>query len=360
MISRNVRIILVLIACVGIDCRLALAEEDKTLAWLSPLLLVKPDIPITYCHGEFNTITINSGNGNETYHITIAALGPDPIPAAGSRTTDTLTLQASAYGIDIFYAFTFQDNGRKIHGQVLFTQGATTYTWNEWGEQGSCPTAEVATNGVTPFIGNDFVNLATDIQDISLFRSAAGHDYSDEFESCRSMKHYYSPPVVKRVNDTVPIFAPVNGRIVHLETEEENFVDDGTTNQRVIIRPDDQPAILIVLFHVDLAMPPLAVGTKVAAGQQIGYGRLVRNSGPPSHNFDIALHAATKTGIRYISYFEAMTDTLFAAYAAWGGGTADRDNFIIAAAVRDADPLTCSGQTFTTFGSLSSWYYNLP
>lgn len=230
--------------------------------------------------------------------------------------------------------------------------------------RGACPTIDVAADGVPQFIGSDFVNLS-EIQDISLFRSAAGHDYSDEFESCRSMKHYYSPPPEMRTNGAVSIFSPVAGRIVHLETEEENFIDDGATNQKIVIRPDDQPAILILLFHVDLLVldpdPPLTVGTSLSAGQHLGYGRLLRNSSlVPSHDFDIALHANTSTGIRYVSYIEAMTNSLFNDYAIWGKEDASRDDFIISETARNADPLTCGGQTFTSPGSLPSWYSNLP
>src|SRR5271157_4106095 len=38
----------------------------------------------------------------------------------------------------------------------------------------------------------DYIELPK-IASISKFRSAAGHDYSDAFESCRSMKHYFRP-----------------------------------------------------------------------------------------------------------------------------------------------------------------------
>src|SRR5690349_9084225 len=50
------------------------------------------------------------------------------------------------------------------------------------------------------------------IEQISLFRSGIGHDYSDDFESCRSMKHYFMPKVQTWAN--VKIFSPVDGTVV--------------------------------------------------------------------------------------------------------------------------------------------------
>ncbi len=342
------------------DCNLTFAEKDKTLPGMQSLLLRQsPLTTTTYCHGEFNKIIIESGKEGESYKIVLRVLSSAPVPAIGTRVGNTLSLKATIQDFTLSYSFTLLNDDQNITGKIVLTDGNQGYTWNEWGVRGSCPTNDVAADGVPQFINSDFVSLS-EIEDISLFRSAAGHDYSDEFESCRSMKHYYSPPLAIRTNDTVSIFSPVTGRIAHLDTEEENFLDDGKTNQKIVIWPDNQPAIMILLFHVDLLDPTLTVGFSLSAGQHLGYGRLVRNSGPPSHDFDIALHANTSTGIRYVSYFEAMTNALFNGYAIWGGGTALRQNFIISETARNADPLTCSGETFTSSGSLPSWYYNLP
>ena len=314
----------------------------------------------TYCHGEFNRLIIESGEGTETYKIVFAILDPAPQPADGKRIGNTLTLNATIQGFDLSYAFIFRDNYQQIDGQILIEKDSQSYIWNEWGVVGTCPTVDIESNGVPQFINSDFVDL-NQIENISLFRSAAGHDYSDGFETCRSMKHYFSPPLAERINDTVSIFSPVAGRIVHLDTEEENFIDDGVTNQKVIIQPYDQPALLIILFHVDLLDPTIVVGTHLSAGQHIGFGRLIRNGSQlPSHDFDIALNANTHDGIRYISYFDAMTDSLFNDYAVWGSKLSLWDSFTISEAERDADPLTCIDETFTSNGSLPSWYYDLP
>ncbi len=348
---------LLLIASILIDCKLCTAEKNNIMPWASLLLL--PDTT-TYCHGEFNRIIIESTGADESYEVVFPVLSPDPVPASGMRSGDTLSLNATIEGFDLTYSVTFYDNDQYFQGQINVTEGNQTHVLNQWGAKGPCPTADVASDDVPRFIGSDFVDLAGQIEDISLFRSAAGHDYSDGFESCRSMKHYFSPPSTLRVNDTVFIYSPVAGRIVHLETEEENFNDDGVTNQKVIIQPHAHPAFLVIVFHVDLLAPTLVAGTQLSAGQHIGYGRLVRNGGPAGHDFDIAMDANTNEGIRYVSYFDAMTDALFSGYTAWGGGSVIRGDFIISQAARDADPLTCSGDTFTSFGGLPSWYYNLP
>ena len=45
--------------------------------------------------------------------------------------------------------------------------------------------------GIPQIIDNDWINLDK-IAQISKFRSGAGHDYSDDFERNRSMKHYFN------------------------------------------------------------------------------------------------------------------------------------------------------------------------
>ena len=56
----------------------------------------------------------------------------------------------------------------------------------------ACDTYDVDKNGVPQFMEADYIDLSR-ITQISKFRSAAGHDFSDSFESCRSMKHYFWP-----------------------------------------------------------------------------------------------------------------------------------------------------------------------
>ena len=63
----------------------------------------------------------------------------------------------------------------------------------EFGEGGLAADLESWSNRELPlFITASHVDVS-DIERISMFRSNAGHDYSDSFESCCSMKHYYRP-----------------------------------------------------------------------------------------------------------------------------------------------------------------------
>ena len=96
-------------------------------------------------------------------------------------------------------------------------------------------------------------------------------------------------------------------------------------------------------------------GSVVTSGQQLGYARMV-SGGSVHHDFDIAAHVYTTTGIRYVSYFELLEADVFTNYSSF---SSNRSDFIITEAARDADPLTCDGETFTSSGSLSSWILDL-
>ena len=140
-------------------------------------------------------------------------------------------------------------------------------------------------------VKKDFTDVAGFIEDISYFRSSAGHDYSDILETCRSMKHYFSPIEEVRKNATIPIYSPFDGTIVQLNTEETGgFVDDGTTNQRVVILSRENASMLAVIFHVDLQSADLVVGSSVEAGQQLGHARMESHRG-------VALAATRRHGI---------------------------------------------------------------
>ncbi|NND65775.1 MAG: hypothetical protein HKM24_07405 [Gammaproteobacteria bacterium] len=312
------------------------------------------DSVAAYCLGDFNELTITNGGGSETYSLVVREAGPTPISMSGVRSGSLLMLSGSAGGITFDYDVTISGDESSATAAALATVGSDSFAWNEFGTLGSCPTVDL-TAGVPQLAATDFVDVANDIQDISMFRSAYGHDYSDEFETCRSMKHYYSPPMAKRINNTVAVYSPVDGTIVRLGREDSD-PDDGMTNQKVIIQSDDDAAMNVVLFHIDLLSPPLAVGDTVTAGQQVGFANLFRD-GSSSHDFDIAVHANATDSVRYISYFEFMTNTLFANYSSYGTML---DEFIISESERDMDPLTCSGEDFTSSGTLPSWFYNLP
>ncbi len=211
---------------------------------------------------------------------------------------------------------------------------------------------DIDKNGIPAFVKNDFTKLA-DIAQISRFRSGYGHDYSDATENCRSMKHYYAPYERYLDNGTVPVYSPVDGKIVSV-TDEGHGSAEGTTNKQIRIRPDAYPAFTFVIFHTDLSGDNIRAGTKVNAGELLGYARLrYPDLGETAHDFDIAVWVDTPGGVRYVSWFETMSDTLFETYRS--RGAASRSDFIISRAERDADPLVCDGSRFENGGTLPDW-----
>lgn len=202
----------------------------------------------------------------------------------------------------------------------------------------STPTYDISARGVPQFVSQRHVGLGG-IARVSRYRSSAGHSYTDGSESCRSMKHYFTPKAGVDAS-TLVIFSPVTGVVLSTTPESSGC---GT---QVAIQPSVQPAFHVILFHVTLASP-LATGVAVSAGQSLG-----AHCGTQTDS-DIAVGVDTPQGYRLVSWFEVMTDALFQEFAA--GGVGSRGDMIIARAARDADPLACSGDTFTTFGSLASW-----
>jgi hypothetical protein len=216
-----------------------------------------------------------------------------------------------------------------------------------------------ACDPVTPprFVSTDFTELAK-IEEISLFRSSAGHDYSDACESCRSMKHYFAPYAAFLENGVVAVRSPVDGTVVEVSPEGHG-ASIGLENKQVRIRSAAHPRYTFILFHVDVASAAVTPGAYVLAGQLIGHARLVYpDLMEVAHDFDIAVRYHSLFGDRYVSWFDVMTDSLFLAYQARGVGS--RSDLILTADQRDADPLTCMGETFTSTGMLPAWFVLSP
>jgi hypothetical protein len=197
-------------------------------------------------------------------------------------------------------------------------------------------TYDVDALGIPRFVADNYLDLGM-IEQISRFRSSAGHDYHDDFEVCRSMKHYFLPKASVDWS-TLPIYAPVSGTIVLTRVE--------TYGLQLVIRSSAQPAFTFTIFHVS-PTAPVTPGTVVTRGAQLGW-----HIGPQTMS-DIAVGVDTPSGYKLLSWFDVMTDGLFATYAARGVGS--RAAAVITRAERDADPLTCAGETFTTAGTLANW-----
>lgn len=189
------------------------------------------------------------------------------------------------------------------------------------------------------FVTHDFTQLYK-IDQISKFRSGAGHDFSDHTESCRSMKHYYNPKP-EYMDDNIEIYSPVDGTIAELWEENPR---EGVSDYQIHIRSREHPAFTIRLFHIKIK--DLKVGDKVSAGEHIGYAYMSRlPDGQVAANFDIAVHVRTTQGRRYIPYFDILTDEAFQAYI--DRGATSREQFTISKEYRDANPLSCDGEWFT-------------
>ncbi|HTI97962.1 MAG TPA: hypothetical protein VL527_03585 [Dongiaceae bacterium] len=201
-------------------------------------------------------------------------------------------------------------------------------------------TYDVDLNGLPRFAASNYIELSK-IQSISRFRSGLGHDYSDDFESCRSMKHYFVPRSgVDRSG--IQIFSPVGGTVFRMEPEQT-----ANSGVQVWLKSSEYPAFYFVLFHMN-PLAGLSPGAAVTAGQNLGTHI---NSDVVLYS-DIAVRVDTPTGLKLVSYFEVMTDTLFSAYQSRGVST--RSALIITREARDADSLTCNGEEFLNGGSIAN------
>ena len=196
------------------------------------------------------------------------------------------------------------------------------------------------------FVHSNYIDL-NKIDKISKFRSGMGHDYSDDFESCRSMKHYFDPNVEDY--SLIRIFSPVDGIVVSMV--ESNGI-------RINIKSSEYPEYQFVIFHID-PLPDLEIGDTVSAGEQIG------NHINNSTISDIAVRRnVLHEGIfknQLLSYFEVMTDEYFIDNYL-GPEINNKSDLIINLAERDASPLHCEGEEFIGgthpdggYGSISNW-----
>jgi hypothetical protein len=183
----------------------------------------------------------------------------------------------------------------------------------------------------------DYIELPKILR-ISRFRSGIGHDYADDAEQCRSMKHYFQP--LSSVDwGTVVVRSPVEGTVT-------SVLDEQPFCKQVRIVSTSIAAATVYIFHVRID-PAIVVGTRVAAGSRLGTH--ISNATMS----DIAIWFDTPRGRRLVSYFDAMTDEVFAAYQP--RGVASRGASAISLAERNASPLTCSGEAFLDQGTIGNW-----
>lgn len=178
--------------------------------------------------------------------------------------------------------------------------------------------------GVPRFVNTNYIDIAK-IHSLSKFRSSAGHDYSDGFETCRSMKHYFMYP-----DATTVIVAPVAGTVTDMFEE--------WAGTQVQITSALHPAFTFVIFHIKL-QKPLAVGDYIQEGQVLG-----THIGTQTYS-DIAVRVDTPQGLRLVSYFDTLTEAGFAPFLA--RGITSREQLLFTRAERNAAPYQCAGERFS-------------
>jgi autotransporter-associated beta strand protein len=198
------------------------------------------------------------------------------------------------------------------------------------------PTWDVKAKGVPQFVASNYIELEK-IGQISKFRSGVGHDYSDAFETRRSMKHYFKPLDTVEWS-AVKVFSPVKGTVFR--------VDQEWAGTKVEVQSERFPAFRFAIFHVKLGRP-LKAGDSVNEGEYLGTHVDARTMS------DIAVGVETPLGFKLVSWFEVLTDGAFAEYAR--RGMTSRSMAIISKEERDARPLATTDRGFTTPDTPEDW-----
>jgi len=196
---------------------------------------------------------------------------------------------------------------------------------------------DIDRDGIPKFVATNYIELDP-IYRISKFRSSIGHDYADAFESCRSLKHYFEPKVDADWS-AIKVFSPVAGTITRVDME--------WAGTKLEIASDDYPAFRFSIFHINEASPH-QLNDHVDEGQQLG----THIGSQTMSDIAVIVNETTRQG-KMISYFDVITDDVFADYMARGVQT--RDELIIPKLTRDESPLTCQGDTFTSVDPLEPW-----
>jgi len=198
---------------------------------------------------------------------------------------------------------------------------------------------DIETKGIPKFVNTNFIEIIR-IYRISKYRSAVGHDYSDASEQCRSLKHYFEPkPDVDWT--TVKIYSPVKGIVTRVEQEWAGV--------KLEIESEQYSAFRLSIFHINTAKQ-YNINDKVTEGEYLG----THISSQTYSDISVIVNDPSKQG-RMVSFFDVITDELFKEFSSRGLNS--RSDAIIPKALRDANPLTCNGDTFTSTDTIENWVY---
>jgi len=232
----------------------------------------EPDYSGIYCLNIQNIEMILSQEGDE---LSFTIQDDLLVNGTGIISGDTVILTALTPGDEQFTGkVLFAEDLQSFSGPYQITD-AGDHILNEGilsGYKGACSKYDIDSEGIPKLLTHDFTEVEK-IEKVSRFRSGFGHSYTDGTESCRSMKHYYTPFEKFRENNSLEIYSPVSGLIVSVSNDGHG-ASAGLTNKQIQIKPEDQPAFVFTLFHCDLISPAICTGKKVQEGDLLGHARL--------------------------------------------------------------------------------------
>ena len=211
------------------------------------------------------------------------------------------------------------------------------------GQQDAQPTIDPAN---PPKVAtHNFIDLEPFIR-ITKIRAVYGHNYnygSPEYDptgaSCSSMKHYFDAYTTDQrwggnfgsydTSGIVKFYSPVDGDLYSIITNE---IEQGTEYQ-FYLSPTGYQNLMFTFHHVDL-LEEFINGGSVTAGQHIGY--IIR----PNGQGEIATMISGGGITEYISFFDVMSDEVFAEYQA--RGITSRAQMTISKEERAANPIPCN------------------
>jgi hypothetical protein len=255
----------------------------------------------------------------EDFDLRNAYEDPDPNALYGYK-----RLQAGSAGALVFY-----------RGMQTNQMGAATLLVHVTGPQSTIqdtavqpPAVELSDQSLPQFITHSLVD-PSEPSHISYFRSGYAHSYTNDLETCRTMKHYLSDATGSDGTREVQ-YAPTDGIVTELDGDD---VQESDNDYRVVIAPARHPAYSLELFHVD-PTDTLSVGDELSAGEEIG-----RFSSDGMTVGEPAVNVQTPAGRTLVSFYEVMSDEAFAAYQ--DRGVRSREDLILTEQYRDENPIGC-------------------
>ncbi len=210
--------------------------------------------------------------------------------------------------------------------------------------------------GEFPFIEARWLVEYDKIWGISKFRAGVVNDYSDDFESCRTMKHYFSVKPEYRSPGEVRVLSPLfGGGIVTDITPFDPANPNALEDVQISFSSVYNQGYRVIISHIDLDAG-IKVGDYFEAGDPLGYIHISDTEpGIIPKDMDIAVHVNTLTGVRYVSLLKCdprIKDD-YGYFRQFGN--VHKDRFVISKEERDQNPLTCNGGWYSQLDTIGDW-----